>query len=223
MTLEAVFFDLDGTLLDTAPDLSKALNRLLDKRGQPPLSEQDVRNVVSDGAYALLKLGFGVERDDPQTAALRSQLLDFYLADLSSGTTVFPGIGDLIDQLQQNDIQWGIVTNKPEPYAVPLMARFNFASDPVCLICPENVSKRKPDPEPLDLACRQANCENGRAIFIGDHLRDIQCGQSARMKTIAANYGYIARDNDAYSWGADHVVESGHEIWPILEAYVSGN
>jgi len=221
MKLKAVFFDLDGTLLDTAQDLSNALNRLLEKKRRPRISEDAMRKVVSDGAYAMLKLAFGVERDDPQTAGLRSEFLDLYSQDLSSKTTVFPGINELIYQLHINNIQWGIVTNKPEPYTVPLMKRFTFASDPVCLICPENVTKRKPDPEPLVLACRQADCQHNAAIYVGDHLRDIQCGQNAKIKTIAVNYGYISQVGDAYSWGADHVVETGHGIWQVLESYVS--
>lgn len=217
MSLRAVFFDLDGTLLDTAPDLANALNCLLLAEDKAPLTEQQVREAVSAGAYAMLKLAFNVERHDPQTQSLRTRLLDFYLQDLSTGTSPFAGIEALIERLAEADIAWGIITNKPEPYATPLMERFTFASPPVCLLCPEHVTHPKPHAEPLELACSIAQCTSGEAIYIGDHLRDIQSGINAGMKTIAVNYGYIPEGETAYDWQADHVVETGHEIWPIIE------
>lgn len=220
MSLKAVFFDLDGTLLDTAPDLARALNRLLEESGKAKLSETEIRKVVSDGAYALLELGFGIDREHADTPELRQRLLDLYAEDLASGTTVFPGIENLIDELTKQGIAWGIVTNKPEPYAVPLMKNFSFASDPICLICPENVSERKPDPEALVLACQYAQCDVDAAIYIGDHLRDIQCGLNAGMPTIAVSYGYVAHHDCASSWGAKHVVDSADEIWPVVSAYL---
>lgn len=220
MTLNAVFFDLDGTLLDTAPDLSNALNRLLETEGKAPIPLEIARNVVSDGAYALLKLGFGVNPTDPETPKLRQQLLDFYLEDLHSGTTFFPGLDTLIEKFEQIKLDWGIVTNKPETYATPLINSFNFSHRPICLICPDHVKNRKPDPEPLELACQQANYEKDTVIYVGDHLRDIQCGINAGIKTIAVNYGYIAENDSAHNWGADHVVEHGDELWPVIEQYL---
>ncbi len=217
MTLKAVFFDLDGTLLDTAPDLAKALNRLLIEENLSPLPEPRIRQVVSDGAYALLKLGFNVDRDHEHTPALRARLLDFYLEDIASGTTAFSGIEGLIETLASNDITWGIVTNKPEAYATPLMKEFNFASEPACLICPDHVEKRKPHEEPLLLACEYAKCKPQEAIYIGDHLRDIECGKNAKMPTIAANYGYINDGDSAHNWKADYVVENGEDIWPLIK------
>ncbi len=222
MTVDAVFFDLDGTLLDTAPDLARALNRLLEEEGREPIPEPVVRKVVSNGAYAMLKLAFGVGRDHPDTPELRQRLLDFYAEDLDSGTTLFPGLGELLERLTERDIAWGIVTNKPEPYAAPLVENFSFPSRPACVICPENVTHRKPHAESLHLACDYAKVKNDAAIYVGDHLRDIQCGQNAGMPTIAVNYGYIDSGDNAYDWGANYVVETGHEIWPIIEGKLSG-
>lgn len=220
MTLKAVFFDLDGTLLDTAPDLANALNKLLVTKGKDALPELEIRRVVSDGAYAMLKLGFGVDRDHADTPDLRQELLDFYLEDLSSKTDYFPGLKGLLEQLAENNIAWGIVTNKPEPYATPLIASFDFPSDPACLVCPEHVTHRKPHAEPLELACRLTGCEPSNAIYIGDHLRDIQSGLNAGMDTIGVNYGYIAEDDSAHDWQAHHVVEHGDELWAIVKNYI---
>lgn len=217
MTLKAVFFDLDGTLLDTAPDLAKALNQLLVEQNREPLPEEEIRRVVSDGAYAMLKLGFGVDRNHPDTPTLRARLLDLYLEDIASDTTAFSGIETLIEELNAHNIAWGIVTNKPEPYATPLMKAFEFASPSVCLICPDHVTHRKPHEEPLLLACQHANCTPQEALYIGDHERDIQCGKNANIPTIAVNYGYISEGDSAYNWGADYTVETGEELWPLIK------
>lgn len=221
MTLRAVFFDLDGTLLDTAPDLAKAINQLLESEGRQALPYADIRRVVSDGAYALLKLGFGIERDHEDTPALRQKLLDFYLQDLSSGTHPFPGIHALIERFAEHNLNWGIVTNKPWTYAEPLMQRFEFAVAPSCLICPDHVQDRKPHPEALLLACEQTGCKANEAIYVGDHLRDIECGNRAGMPTIAVSYGYIAEDDCHTQWGADHLADNANELWPIIQRYVA--
>ncbi len=220
MPLRAVFFDLDGTLLDTAPDLAKALNHLLRAKGKDAVHYDEIRRVVSDGAYALLKLGFGVERDHPDTEQLRQELLDYYLKDLSSETHPFPGITELIEKINENDLRWGIVTNKPWAYTEPLMKRFEFAETSSCIICPDHVSERKPAPESLLLACDQANCQASDSIYVGDHRRDIECGQRADMPTIAVGYGYISPQDDYRHWGADHIVESGHELWSVVAQYL---
>lgn len=219
MTLKAVFFDLDGTLLDTAPDLATALNKLLASKNLPTLPAEEVRNTVSNGANALIEQAFGLLPEDPGAPELRQQLLDYYAEDLSSHTTAFDGIEGLLENLTEQGIKWGIVTNKPAPYAEPLMKDFHFASDPVCLICPEHVKQRKPDPEALYLACEQAGCAVEEAIYIGDHLRDIQCGQNAGMPTISVSYGYISANDDIALWQATHSVNHASELWPIIQTY----
>ncbi|MFT5081992.1 MAG: 2-phosphoglycolate phosphatase [Lentisphaeria bacterium] len=220
MTLKAVFFDLDGTLLDTAPDLANALNHLLLSRGKLPLTYASIRSVVSDGAYAMLELGFGVDKDHPDTPTLRQELLDFYLEDLSTHSIPFPGISAVIDKLHEHGLAWGIVTNKPWTYTKPLMERFDFASAPICTICPDHVSERKPHPEALILACQTAGCNNDEALYVGDHLRDIQCGQRANMTTIAVGYGYISPGDSHKLWKADHAIESGSDLWPVIFSYL---
>jgi len=220
MTLQAVLFDLDGTLLDTAPDLANALNRLREDRGQTALTQAAVRKVVSNGANAMLTLAFQQSPGDPDFEELRAQLLAYYLENLASHTRPFEGIERLIEQLHAAGIAWGVVTNKPWPYTQPLMMQFSFASPPAVIICPEHVSHRKPAPDALLLACEQLQCEVNRAIYVGDHQRDILCGKHAGMDTIAVGYGYID-DNDSHlNWGAEHSVTKAEEIWPIIEAYL---
>lgn len=220
MILKAVFFDLDGTLLDTATDLGRALNKLLAEYGKPEIPLAKLRNVVSDGANALLKAGFNAHPQDANFPELRQSLLNYYLDDLARHTIPFDGIEELISKLNSHNIQWGIVTNKPWTYAEPLMTHFKFASAPSALICPEHVKSKKPDPESLILACNKAQCLPEEAIYIGDHARDIECGIRANIPTIAVAYGYIPVKNDHLNWGATHTVEHAQEIWPILATYI---
>ncbi len=220
MALKAVFFDLDGTLLDTAPDLANALNELLKSKAMPTIPVADVRKVVSEGATAMVSLAFDISFDNEKMEPLRQQLLDFYLKDLCSHTKAFEGIEALIEQLAEHNIAWGIVTNKPWTYTEPLMKQIKFASQPVATICPEHVTRRKPDPEALFLACKHAACECDQAIYVGDHKRDIQCGNSAGMPTIAAGYGYIPTGDHHDNWNASHSVNSAKELWPVIQAYL---
>lgn len=220
MTLKAVFFDLDGTLLDTAKDLGGALNKTLIEDGLAPLPDEQARCIVSEGSFALVKTGYQLEDDDARIPALRQRLLDHYLADLSTHTVKFPGVDALIETLHAHGIVWGIATNKPAPYADPLMQRYEFASPPICLLCPEHVQQRKPHPESLHLACEKAGCQPRDAIYIGDHRRDIECGNRAGMPTIGVSYGYIPKDEDIHSWEATHYVDSVEALWPIIERYM---
>lgn len=220
MTIRAVFFDLDGTLLDTASDLAHALNALLEAKGKPALPNDTIRRVVSDGAAALIKLGFNVDESHESYAALREELLAFYHDNLSTHTQPFDGIGALIEQLNQHNIAWGIVTNKPWPYTAPLMQKHLFASEPSAVICPDHVQEKKPHPEALLLACKQSNCSANEAIYIGDHLRDIECGRRAGCDTIAVGYGYIPENVKHTDWNATHCVTHADELWPIIKTYI---
>lgn len=215
--MKAVLFDLDGTLFDTAPDFIVVLNQLREQEQLPPLPDATIRSVVSNGARALVTLGFGKDESDPAFEGLRQRLLDLYLAHLAEKTVPFPGIESLLDRLAAEDIAWGIVTNKPEAYTVPLMQAFTRLPAPGAVICPDHVSKRKPDPEAVLLACSQIGCEPLEAVYVGDHERDIAAGRNAGMPTIACRYGYIDEGDDPANWGADHLVDSAEEIWPLLE------
>lgn len=219
MTLRAVFFDLDGTLLDTAPDLAKALNKLLAAKQRPQLKFDDVRRVVSNGANAMLELAFGTQPGDSDFDALRDALLSYYLEDLAGATQPFAGIDMLLTNIAEHGLAWGIVTNKPWPYTEPLMQQFEFASHPAAIVCPEHVKERKPAPDALYHACNAVGCHPDEAIYVGDHERDILCGINAGMPTVAVGYGYIASDDHHESWNATHTVMYAKDIWPIIQKY----
>ena len=217
--MKAVLFDLDGTLFDTAPDFIVVLNQLRHQEQLPPLPDETIRSVVSNGARALVALGFGKDEGDPAFDGLRQRLLDLYLAHLAEKTVPFPGIEELLDSLSAHDIAWGIVTNKPEAYTVPLMMAFEHLPTPGAVICPDHVTNRKPDPEPVLLACSQIGCRPEEAVYVGDHERDIAAGRAAGMPTIACSYGYIDAGDSAANWGADHLVDSADQIWPLLQKH----
>ena len=215
--IKAVLFDLDGTLLDTSKDLGGALNALLVAQGLEPLSDDVTRKEVSNGANALVKLGFGDNLSAQQHAQYREALLNHYLAHIADHTFAFEGISELITQLAAAGIAWGIVTNKPALYTEALMAHFSFASPPICVISPEHVKIAKPHPEGILLGCQQAQCMPSEAVYIGDHDRDIQAGNNAGTTTIAVGYGFTQSPTCHKGWNADYTVDHAREIWPIIE------
>lgn len=221
MVLRAVFFDLDGTLLDTSRDLALAVNSVRKNHGLTDLPYAQIRQQVSNGARSLIKLAFGEDCSETQLADLRQELLTFYLANIALHSCTFPGIDPLLQNLADHDIAWGIVTNKPGLYTEALMQQLHFPYPPVAVVCPETVGIAKPDPKPLLHACALAGCSADAAIYIGDHLRDIECGQNAGMPTIAVGYGFTENPDEYLSWSATHVAASAADIWPIIKTYVN--
>ena len=203
--LAAVLFDLDGTLLDTAPEFAQVLERMRTEQGLAALPFARVRATVSHGARALVHLAFGVADGEPGFDVLRSRLLSLYEQGLSSATTPFDGVRELLGELSGRGITWGVVTNKPLYLADPLLRAMEFEPPAASLICPEHVSRTKPDPEPLLLACRQLGCTPGETVYVGDHARDIEAGRRAGMPTVAAAWGYLKDDESAQDWGADRI------------------
>lgn len=218
--IRAVMFDLDGTLLDTAPDFVVVVNQLLTEKNKPVMAAEIIRAGVSNGSKALIKLAFDIEETNEQFEPLRQRLLELYLAHIAVYTKPFPGISALLEKLADNNIAWGIATNKPATYTLPLMAALNIQPAPVSVICPDHVSRSKPDPESLFLAGKQLNCLPEEIIYIGDHKRDIDCGKGAGSITIAAAYGYVDEGDDPANWNADYCVNHADEIWPIVEKYL---
>ncbi len=218
--IRAVMFDLDGTLLDTAPDFIVVVNKLRAEYQHSPLPDDMIRNGVSNGSKALIKLAFGIDESAAEFEPLRLRLLELYLANIAVYTAPFPGITHLLAKLAAHNIDWGIATNKPAAYTIPLMAALDMQPAPQSVICPDHVLRSKPAPEALFLASQQLGCAPSEIIFIGDHKRDIDCGKSAGSITIAAAYGYIDNNDDIRSWNADHCVNHADEIWPIIQQYI---
>jgi N-acetyl-D-muramate 6-phosphate phosphatase len=217
--LRAVLFDLDGTLLDTAPDFATVVNLLLAENGRGPLAYAEIRRTVSHGARALVRLAFGIAEDDARFESLRLRLLALYEAHLLVDTAPFPGIPELLRVLAGRRVRWGVVTNKPSYLAEPLLARARLDPPADVLVCPDHVRRTKPDPEPLLLACERLGCAAAEAVYIGDHARDIEAGRNAGMRTIAATYGYLEPDEPVEEWQADYQAASAAAIARILAAH----
>jgi phosphoglycolate phosphatase len=216
--LKAVVFDLDGTLLDTAPEFVAVVQQLRGEHQLPPLDAQLIHAHVSDGARAMVSLALDIQADHENFESERLRFLDIYQARLGTATQPYPGIVDLLARLQAAGIGWGISTNKPSYLTLPLMDSLALQPAPASIVCADHVSQPKPHPEPLLLNCRQLQCDPGQAIYIGDHLRDIEAGRAAGMYTIAAAYGYIHQAEDPDSWGADAIARCGEELEALISA-----
>ncbi len=209
----AVLFDLDGTLADTAPDLARALNRLLDEEDRPPLPLDEIRPVVSRGTEALLDLAFGPAGDDVGTRLRRRErLLSLYTASIADETRLFPGMAVLLDRLETAAIPWGVVTNKPARLTEPLMEELGLARRAACIVSGDTTPYRKPHPGPLLHACRTIGVEAPGCLYVGDAERDIAAGRSAGMTTLVALFGYIAPDDDPLAWSADGLIDAAPAI-----------
>lgn len=205
----AVLFDLDGTLVDTAPDFVRVLNDLRLKYGRPALAYDAIRVAVSAGARAMIQVGFPeYALDSPEFAALRQEFLDNYSLGLAQESRLFSGMEDLLTALESRNIPWGIVTNKPRIYSVPLLAGLALNERCQVLVCPDDVSQAKPHPEPMYLACNTLSVSPEHTIYVGDHIRDIQAGNNAGMKTIAVGFGYIPSHENINDWQADYCVDT---------------
>lgn len=211
----AVLFDLDGTLIDTAPDMVAVLQAMQLDHGRIPVDYETGRAYVSNGAAGLLRLGFP-EADDDQVEALRPEYLERYLERVSDASTLFPRLGDLVDQLDEHARPWGVVTNKPRHLTEPLMLALDLLDRAACCVSGDTLPTRKPDPAPLHHACEVAGIEAAAAIYVGDSARDIQAGRAAGMVTIAAAYGYITPDDDAEAWGADVIARDTEELAQLV-------
>ena len=216
-SIECVLFDLDGTLIDTAPDFTLVVNKLLAVHRRDTLPHETIHLNVSNGARALLKAAFDIDEEHDDFADLLRRLLELYFDQLDSTiATLYPGLDDLLAQLEAQDIPWGIVTNKPEKYSVRLLERLHLSSRCSVLICPDHVSETKPHPEPILLALEKLSCSSERCVYIGDHIRDIQAAKNADVIAIAAAYGYLARDTKVEEWHADFILRSSEQTTSLL-------
>jgi len=210
--LKAVLFDLDGTFADTAQDLAEALNYVLQKNNKQTLNFNQIRPVVSNGGAALIKLGFQIEEEHPNFDTYRQQLLDYYEKNIAKFTRPFNGMDKVLNFFERQQIDWGIVTNKPAWLTDPLMSALTLPNQPQCIVSGDTLKTRKPDPGPLLHACKLINATPEHTIYIGDAKRDIEAGQNANMQTLVALFGYIGEDDSPDSWGATDSVAHPHDI-----------
>ncbi len=212
----ALLLDLDGTLLDTAPDMGGALNLLRAEHGLEPLPGELIRPVVSHGAMRLVALGFPQATGDA-FESLRRRFLDLYAANLAVGTRLFPGFEAVLDYLDARRLPWGIVTNKPGWLTDPLLAALDLDRRAACAVSGDTLAERKPHPLPLLHAARLVGVDPGRCVYVGDAERDIQAGLAAGMTTLVAAYGYISDDEDPRAWQPHGVVNSPDQLLEWME------
>jgi len=211
----AVLFDLDGTLVDTAPDMVAVLQSLQEDHGLEPAGYHEGRSYVSNGAVGLLKFGFP-DRDDDAIETLRLAFLERYAEQLCVHSAVFAGLDTLVDRLDSDGLPWGVVTNKPQYLTDPLLVALGLDQRVACSVSGDTLPQRKPDPAPLHHACQLAAFDAARTLYVGDSSRDIDAGRAAGMGTIAAAYGYIAPGDSSASWGADVIANDTQELAQIV-------
>ena len=223
--VKAVLFDLDGTLIDTAADFVRIIGKMSRENDWQSPEESDIRAQVSSGASAMVKLM--LQRNDQHEVSeaglrdFRQQFLDEYEADICVDSCVFDDLEDLLSTLEKKGVPWGIVTNKPRYLAEQLLDKMQLRTRCAALVCPEDVSRPKPDPEPMYMALEKLSIPRGAAgsvLYIGDHIRDIEAGNAAGMPTILAAYGYIASEEQKAlkKWGANYIVETPKQLNQLL-------
>ncbi|WP_122900786.1 HAD-IA family hydrolase [Acinetobacter sp. B51(2017)] len=213
--MKAVLFDLDGTLIDTAADFIRIIQNMCREKGCKVVAGDLIRTQVSEGARAMVKLVYPeLDVTDEVFLAHRQRFLDIYGADIAVDTDLFEGMYPLLAELEAANIPWGIVTNKPRWLSEALLEALNLTQRCSVLVCPEDVTHTKPDPEPMYLAAKQIAIAPEDCIYVGDHPRDIDAGRAAKMYTILAAYGYLplAHKDDLTAWQADCIVNTVAEL-----------
>ncbi|TXR32408.1 N-acetylmuramic acid 6-phosphate phosphatase MupP [Ectopseudomonas mendocina] len=217
MRLQAVLFDMDGTLLDSAPDFIAITQAMRTARGLPPLADKLIRDHISGGARAMVASAFDEAPDSAAFEVLRQEFLERYQQHCAVLTRPFEGIEALLDDIEQARLLWGVATNKPLRYAEPIMQGLNLAERSAVLVCPDHVERSKPAPDMLLLACQQMGVNPEAVLFVGDDARDIESGRAAGCRTAAVTYGYIHPEDNPRNWGADVVVDHPSELRAVLD------
>jgi len=206
--IAAILFDLDGTLIDTAPDMGAALNNLLIEEGLAPIPLEIIRPYVSQGALVLTRLGFSDQVAESEIEPLRLRYLDHYRAIVADDSVLFDCFEEVLDRLEERNIPWGIVTNKPQWLTTPLLEQMGLHKRTAVVICGDTLKKRKPHPLPLIVAAETIGIACKNCVYVGDDPRDIEAGKAAKMKTLIAAYGYIGKDASLDDWQAEGIIEN---------------
>ncbi len=215
-TPHAVFFDLDGTLADTAADLAGPVNAMRAERGLEPLSLPTLRPYASMGARGLIGRGLGVDRDSHDFPVLRDEFLARYESAICVHTCLFPGMSEVLAHFERAGVPWGVVSNKYERYVRRILAQLGLLERSVCVIGGDSAAFAKPHPAPLLLGAEQAGVQVTACVYVGDDLRDIEAGQAAGMTTVAVTYGFSGDQQPPAQWGADFLIDAPHELLALL-------
>ncbi len=215
--IQAVLFDLDGTLIDSAPDLGAAVDKMRLERGLPSIPLSHYRPMAGAGARGMIGVAFGITPEHADYSALREEFFCNYERCLTQNTYFFDGVVDLIAQLTAQEIAWGVVTNKAERFSLPLTRAMSLFSSARTVVSGDTTPHAKPHPEPLFEAARRIGVDPSRCVYVGDDERDIVAGLAAGMKTVAASYGYLGHEADPSAWGAHATINSPVALLQLLE------
>jgi len=216
--IEAVLFDLDGTLIDSAPDLGAAADRMRTARGMPSLPLDLYRPMAGSGARGMLGVAFGITPEHPDFPELREEFFVNYERAMTVRTVVFEGVAELVAQLGRLGLPWGVVTNKSVRFAAPLTAAMPLFATSGALVCGDTTPHAKPHPEPLLEAARRLGVAPGRCVYVGDDERDMIAGRAAGMRTVAATYGYLGEEADTARWNSDASIGAPSALLPLIAA-----
>ncbi|MGD9788858.1 MAG: HAD-IA family hydrolase [Sulfuricellaceae bacterium] len=216
--IQAVLFDLDGTLVDTAPDLGYALNLQRSLHGLPPLSFDAIRPQASHGARGLLMLGFGLKPEDSGFNPMRQEFLQLYADNLCRHSRLFDGVAEALAELEARKLPWGVVTNKPARFTEPLLSLLDLAERAACVVSGDTCPEPKPHPGPLLHASSLIGIPAGQCLYVGDAERDVEAARKAGMPCIVAHYGYLGENDAPDAWGADGLIHRPQELLNFLGA-----
>jgi 2-phosphoglycolate phosphatase len=216
--IRAVLFDLDGTLADTAPDMARTVNVLRGRRGLAPVPLGQVRPHVSKGARGMICSAFAISTEHPDFQGLREEFLEAYGDNLCVDTCLFPGMGGLLDELEERGIAWGVVTNKAERFARPVLQGLGLGERARVIVGGDTCMRAKPYPDPLLFAAGRLEVDPPVTLYVGDDERDVQAARAAGMPVLVAGYGYLGDGPQPEAWGADGIVDSAAGIGAWIRA-----
>ncbi len=216
-SIRAILFDLDGTLIDSAPDLGAAADQMRVARGLPSLPMADYRPFAGSGARGMLRVAFGMQPEDAEFPTMREEFFQNYERRMTQDTTVFDGVSDMLASIVARQLHWGVVTNKSKRFTEPLSRQMALFASAGALVSGDTTPHAKPHPEPLLEAARRIGVAPQDCVYVGDDERDIIAGKAAGMHTVAAVYGYLGEKQSVAHWEADDVINSPHELLKRLK------
>lgn len=215
--IRAILFDLDGTLIDSAPDLGAAADQMRIARGLPSLPMADYRPFAGSGARGMLRVAFGMQPEDAEFPTMREEFFQNYERRMTQDTTVFDGVADMLARIVAQQLHWGVVTNKSKRFTEPLSRQMALFASAGAVVSGDTTPHAKPHPEPLFEAARRIGVDPQDCVYVGDDERDIIAGKAAGMHTVAAVYGYLGEKQSVAHWQADDVINSPHELLKCLK------